>query len=137
MTNAEQVANAFHIALKTENWSALRYVLTDDASWILPGDNAVSGLAENADEVVARARLIASYGMKFDLKYTLLSQSNMTLFQHNKAKRGGRSFDQHVATVCRLRDAQISQIETFVSDLDGFSRFFIKDDNQDAGQGLT
>lgn len=75
--------------------------------------------------MVERARLVASYGMHFDLLYVLYSQTNMALSQHNTAEHGGRRFDQHVATVCRLRGAQICQIETFVSDLDGFNRFFV------------
>lgn len=128
-TAAEHVANAFHAALSTEDWSALRGLFTDDANWILPGDNAISDPAENADAVVARARLIASYGMRFDLKHVLVSRSNMALSQHNTAERDGRRFDQHVATVCRLRGDQMWQIETFVSDLDGFNRFFVRKAN--------
>ncbi|GJG86758.1 hypothetical protein tb265_19390 [Gemmatimonadetes bacterium T265] len=124
-TAALDVAHAFHAALAAEDWGALRGVFTDDARWILPGDNAVSGPAEGADAVVARARLIATYGMKFDLEHVVASRSNMALLQHNTAECGGRRFDEHVATVCRLRGDRISEIETYVSDLAGFDRFFV------------
>ena len=126
MTIAEQVANAFHAALAAEDWTALRGLFTEDARWLLPGDNAIFGEANDADAVVARARLIARYGMRFDLRYVLVSRSNMALSQHNTAESGGSRFDQHVATVCRLRGNQICEIETFVSDLDGFNRFFAR-----------
>lgn len=121
---AQQAANAFHAALAAEDWGALRGVLTDDARWILPGGNAISGPAEGADAVVDRARLVATYGMRFDLRHVLLSRANMALSQHNTAESGGRRFDEHVATVCRLRGGRICEIETFVSDLAAFDQFF-------------
>ena len=96
---AKDVANDLHTALENEDWVALRAVLTDDARCNLPGENAISGAAEGADAVVARARLIASYGMRFELQYILVSRSDMALSQHNTAQRDGRQFDQHVATV--------------------------------------
>lgn len=134
MTVAEQVASAFHAALASGSWTATCGLCTDDARWILPGDNAISGEADEVNAVVARARLIASYGMRFDLKYVLVSRSNMALSQHNTAEHSGRCLDQYVATVWRLRGDQICEIETFVSDLDGFNRFFAGQPNLgDAG----
>lgn len=125
MNTQLQVASAVHAALKNEDWTALRQLFTDDARWLMPGDNAVSGPAQGGDAVVARAQLIAAYGMRFELLATLVSHANVALSQHNTADHAGRHFAQHVATVMTLRGDRIAQIETFVSDLDNFNRFFV------------
>jgi ketosteroid isomerase-like protein len=35
--------------------------------------------------------------------------------------------DEHLATVCTLRDGRIVAIETYLSDLDGMNAFFARD----------
>ena len=98
----------------------------DDATWTLPGDNVISGTAKGADAVVERARLIASYGLSFNLENILLSRNNMALALHNTAERDGIRLDEKLATVCHLRDGKIAEIETFLSDVPGMDRFFVK-----------
>lgn len=102
----------------------MRQLLHDDATWTLPGDNAISGTAVGADAVVERARLIASYSVSFELEHILLSRDNMALGLHNTAERNGVHLDEHLATVCRLREGRIAEIETFLSDVPGMDRFF-------------
>ncbi len=123
---AERVTNAFHEAPANEDWGALHGVLTEDASWILPGDNAMPDPAKDADVVMEQARFIASYNMRLDLRHVLVSRLNMALYQHNTAERAGQRFGEEVATVCSPRGERIRRIETFVSDLDGSDRFFAK-----------
>jgi ketosteroid isomerase-like protein len=124
MLPAEDLARNFHAALLARDWALLRSFLTDDARWDLPGDNYISGPAEGAAAVVERARLIASYGVAFKLNYVLLSRDNMALSLHNTAERDGTHLDEHLATVCRLKDGRIREIETFLSDVPGMNRFF-------------
>lgn len=124
MTTPEDIAKAFHGALVNRDWPAMRALFHDDASWTLPGDNAISGTATGADAVVERAKLIASYGLSFKLENILLSRDNMALALHNTAERDGVRLDEKLATVCRLRDGSIAEIETFLSDVPGMNRFF-------------
>ncbi|WP_254223978.1 nuclear transport factor 2 family protein [Burkholderia multivorans] len=63
------LAKQFHAALTRRDWQAIRKLLTDDATWVLPGDNQISGPAVGAEAVVARAELIASFGLNFELKH--------------------------------------------------------------------
>jgi hypothetical protein len=56
---AHALGKQFHSALSTGDLAAIRTLLHDDATWTLPGDNAVSGMAVGADAVVERARTIA------------------------------------------------------------------------------
>lgn len=113
--DAETLALAFHAALVAKDWSAMRDLFQEDATWTLPGDNVISGRATGIDAVIDRAKLIASYDLSFALEHVLLSRDNMALCLHNTAERIGIRLDEHLATVCRLRDGRIQDVETFLS----------------------
>lgn len=83
----------------------------------------ISGTAVGGDAVVERARLIAGYGLTFELEQILLSRDNMALALHNTAERDGVRLDEHLATVCLLRDGRIAEIETYLSDVPGMTGF--------------
>jgi uncharacterized protein len=119
------VARSFHTALSTRDWLALRALLTDDATWTLPGDNLISGKVFGADDVVGRARKIAGFGLTFALERILVSRDNVTVCLHNTASREGRILDEHLATVCFLRGGKIAAIESYLSDIGGMNAFFI------------
>ena len=121
-----ELARAFHAALLARDWGAIRAMMADDAEWTLPGDNAISGAAQGADAVVERARLIASYGLKFELLHILSSRSDVALGLHNTAERDGRRLDEHLTTVLRIQNGKIAAIETFLSDVEGMNAFFGK-----------
>ncbi|MBO8202869.1 nuclear transport factor 2 family protein [Streptomyces smyrnaeus] len=119
------LGRSFHQALVSGDWDRLRALLHDDATWTLPGDNAISGTADGADAVVERAQLIASYGLDFELLHLLVSRENMALSLHNTARREDAVLDEYLATVCRLRDGKIASIETYLSDVPGMNAFFV------------
>jgi uncharacterized protein len=119
------IARRFHATLVARDWSTMRDLLTDDAQWTLPGDNTISGTAIGADAVVERGRKIAGYGLRFELLHILVSRSNVALSLHNTAQRGEIVLDEYLATVCRLRDGKIAEIETYLSDVDGMNAFFV------------
>ena len=128
MTNSHtqlDIARRFHAALVARDWNALRVLLTDDAQWTLPGDNTISGTAIGADAVVERGRKIASYGLNFELLHILVSRDNVALSLHNTARQDDRVLDEYLATVCRLKDGRIAEIETFLSDVDSMDAFFV------------
>ena len=115
----------FHGALAKRDWGALEGLVTEDATWSLPGENAVSGRAIGRDEVVARARKLAGYGVRFDLRHVLVGRDNVALSLHNTGHREGVVLDEQVAIVCRLRDSRIAGIETYLSDVAGMNAFFV------------
>ncbi|WP_425578251.1 nuclear transport factor 2 family protein [Streptomyces albiaxialis] len=124
-TAALALGRTFHQALTTGDWAGIRALLHDDATWTLPGDNTISGTAEGADAVVERAKLIASYGLRFELLHLLVSRENLALSLHNTAHREDADLDEHLSTVCRLRDGRIADIETYLSDVPGMNAFFV------------
>jgi ketosteroid isomerase-like protein len=119
-----ELATIFHGALARKDWAALQTIMSADVTWTLPGDNQISGTAEGLDAVIARAELIASYGLDFDLQHVLISRDNMALSLRNTARRGELVLDEHLATVCRIRDGRIVAIETYLSDVNGMNSFF-------------
>jgi ketosteroid isomerase-like protein len=120
-----QLGKQFHSYLIARDWDGIRTLLTDDATWSLPGDNTISGTAEGADAVVERAKKIASYGLNFELLHILVSRENMALSLHNTAHRDDAQLDEYLSTVCRLRDGKIASIETYLSDVTGMNAFFV------------
>ncbi|MFB8179162.1 nuclear transport factor 2 family protein [Streptomyces sp. NPDC055966] len=120
-----QLGRTFHACLAARDWEGIRALLTDDVTWTLPGDNAVSGTADGAEAVVERAKKIASYGLDFELLHILVSPENMALSLHNTARRGEVRLDEYLSTVCRLRDGKIASIETYLSDVPGMDAFFV------------
>lgn len=128
MQSPEDLAKTFYASLIGRDWTGMRALFHDDATWTLPGDNAISGTAVGADAVIARAQLIAGYGLSFELEHILLSRDNMALGLHNTAERDGVTLDEHLATVCRVREGRIAEVETFLSDVPGMDRFFARRD---------
>jgi uncharacterized protein len=126
MTNtAHALGKQFHAALSIGDWAAIRALLHDDATWSLPGDNTVSGIAVGGDAVVERARTIAGYGLHFELLHILVSRENVALSLHNTARRGDAVLDEYLSTVCRLHEGKIAAIETYLSDVPGMNAFFV------------
>jgi uncharacterized protein len=122
---ALDLARSFHQALISLDWDGIRALLHDDATWTLPGDNTISGMADGADAVVERAQRITSYGLNFELLHLLVSRENMALSLHNTARREDAVLNEYLATVCQLRDGKIASIETYLSDVPGMNAFFV------------
>jgi hypothetical protein len=62
-----EIRDKVHAALAARDWSALRALLADDATWALPGDNPILEKAVGADEVTALAQRIAGFGLNVAL----------------------------------------------------------------------
>ena len=120
----QELAAIFQRALTTKDWTLLRTIMDLEVTWTLPGDNQISGTAVGVEAVIARAELIASYGLTFTLEHVLVSRDNMALALHNTARRNGLVLDEHLATVCTIRDDHIVSIETYLSDLESMDKFF-------------
>lgn len=123
----QDIGTAFHKALIARDWAALREIMAPEVTWTLPGNNRVSAPAAGVDAVLARAELIASYGVTFTLQHVLVSRDNVALSLHNTARRGDLVLDEYLATACTVTDGRITAIETFLSDVDGMDAFFSDD----------
>ncbi|WP_440902327.1 nuclear transport factor 2 family protein [Actinosynnema sp.] len=121
---ARALGERFHAALVAGDWAALRALLHPDATWTLPGDNAVSGVVVGADAILERVRLIAGHGVSFELLHVLVGREDVALSLHNTARRDDAVLDEHLSVVCRLRDGRIARIETYLSDVPGMDAFF-------------
>jgi ketosteroid isomerase-like protein len=120
----KKLAETFLNAVGTQNWDLLHSIITEDISWTLPGTSLISGEVNSANAIITRAQQIVSYGVNMELKHILYGQYNVALSIHNQASRGELVLDEHLATVCTIRDGKISKIETYLSDIDGVNAFF-------------
>ena len=119
------IARQFLEALRSRDWGLLRSLITDDIVWTLPGTSLISGEASGVDAVIGRAQRIVSYGLTFNLNHILIGQSGLALSLHNTARKGTQSLDEHLATVCTLRDGKICEINTYLSDVEMVNAFFV------------
>jgi hypothetical protein len=120
----QQIAEKFLNALRSHNWELMRTLMDPDIIWSLPGSSRISGEAHGVDAVISRCQLITSYGLNFALKHVLYGQFGFALSLNNTAKCGGMVLDEHLATVCSLREEQIGRIDTYLSDLPMANAFF-------------
>ncbi|WP_246542678.1 nuclear transport factor 2 family protein [Paludibacterium yongneupense] len=119
------IARQFHAALIKGDWAAIRALLSDDAKWILPGDNTISSPAQGAEAIVERAQKIAGYQLEFELLHILSGPKDAALHLHNTAERGDIKLDEYLATILRIEDGKIIFIETFLSDVAAMNTFFV------------
>jgi ketosteroid isomerase-like protein len=119
------VAHQFLTGLQKRDWDLLRSIMTEDIVWSLPGSSLISGEAHGLDAVIKRSQLIVSYGLTFTLKNILYGQYGVALSLHNTAKRGNLVLDEHLATVCLLREGKICAINSYLSDVDMLNAFFV------------
>ena len=126
MTDDErhELASRFIHGLLDHDWERMRSALADDATWSLPGETGVSGLAEGADAVVERGRAIVSGGVSIELQYILLGRDNAAVMLHNTGRRGDAVLDEHLTTVFTLRAGRIAALETLISDVPMLNAFF-------------
>jgi uncharacterized protein len=120
----QEIGEKFLIALRTHDWDLMRTIMAPDVVWSLPGSSRISGEAHGVDVVIARCQLITSYGLNFCLKHALYGQFGFALSLHNTAKRGDLVLDEHLATVCSLREDKIRRIDTYLSDVPMANAFF-------------
>jgi len=120
----KKLAETFLNSIATQNWDLLHSIITENISWTLPGTSLISGEVNGANAIITRAQQIVSYGASLELKHILYGQYNVALSVHNQAIRGELILDEHLTTVCTIRDGKISKIETYLSDIDGVNAFF-------------
>jgi uncharacterized protein len=98
-------------------------VVEDDESYRI----AMNRLLKSAGlpAVIGRTQRIVGYGLAFELNHILIGQSGLALSLDNAARKGTQSLDEHLATVCTLRDGKICEINTYLSDVEMVNAFFV------------
>ena len=118
------IATAFLFSLKSRNWQAMHTLLTDDASWTLPGTSLLSGEAKGSDAVVDRARKLRNFGVMLELLHVIYSMRGVALSLHNTASRGDLKLDEYVVIAMELRDGKVFKLTTYLNDIAGINNFF-------------
>lgn len=122
---AVSLGTGFYTAVSTGDWSLLPAVLHPEVTWTFPVNNVISGTARGIDGIIEQALLIGSYGVVINLEYVMMGMSSFILKLHNTTRRGSLVLDEHLGTVCTLRDALIATADTHLSDVEGMDAFFV------------
>ncbi len=123
-TDHREIAKQFLTGLRTRDADLLRSILHENAVWSLPGNSLISGEARGAEAVIARAQTIRDHGMTFTLKHLLVGHHGAALSLHNTARRADLTFDQDLATVLHIRDGKVTEIDTYMSDVEMVNIYF-------------
>jgi ketosteroid isomerase-like protein len=119
------VAEEFRAAQLAGDRARLRTVLSEDVTWVLAGDNTVSGEARGVDEVFARFDQLAHYGVHIDIEHITIGRDGAALIMHNTGEHDGRILDEHLVSTMAVTDGRIVRIDTHLSDLDMMNAYFI------------
>ena len=127
MTESEkkEIALKFINALGSRDGSLLRSIMTDDVVWSLPGKSPMSGEALGVDAILKRSETLHRYGVKIEIDHVVYGFQDVALHLHNTGKQGNKVLDEHLTTVCRLRENKIHRLDTFISDVDMLNGFFV------------
>jgi ketosteroid isomerase-like protein len=121
----KDVAQKFLGGLRNRDWESMRSIMHADVVWSLPGTSLMSGEARGVEAVIKRAQMIAAYGLQVSVKHVLFGLDGVTLSLNNTAKRGELVFDEHLATVCSIREGKVWKIDTYLHDVEMLNTFFV------------
>jgi ketosteroid isomerase-like protein len=127
MTEVEkkEIAETFIAGLGNQDANLLKSIMTDDVVWSLPGTSLMSGEAHGIDAIMKRSETLRRYGVKIEIERVVFGFKDVGLHLHNTGKRGDRILDEHLTTVCQLRDNKIHRLDTFISDVETLNAFFV------------
>ena len=123
--SARFLADRFFHAVSTGDWPSLTDILTPDATWTFPGDNTLSGVSTGVEQIAAQAQLIGSYGVKIGFEYVMFGTDSFIIKLHNTGRRDDLILDEHLGTVCTVRDGRIATADTHLSNIDAMNSFFV------------
>ena len=121
----QHLAEEFSRSILARDWPALAQVLTPDATWTFPGNNTLSGTVTGPAQIAAKAELILTYDVQIGVEYVMFGATSFIIKLHNTGRRGDLVLDEHVGTVCTVRDGRIASAETHLSDITVSDAFFV------------
>ena len=126
MTESEKkhLATTFIQSLKARDPVLLASVTHPDVVWSIPGTCLVSGEAKGVDGIIARANNFAKYSLNIEILYVLYGFKDVALSLHNTGTHAGRVLDEHLTTMCHLRDGKIARLDTLISDVQMLNDYF-------------
>lgn len=120
-----RIADGWIKLARTRDPLLMRELLTEDVVWTLPGSSKMSGEARGRDGVLRRLQVLSGYGVNIDFRHVLHGLEDVAVLLHNTGEHNGRTLDEHLITLLRLRDGKIYRAETLISDVAGLNAFFI------------
>lgn len=123
--NKQALAKRYIDVIRSGDRALLEATMTEDIVWSLPGASKMSGEARGYDEIIKRIQTFASFGVDIDFEFVLYGLDNVAVQLHNTGSRDGKTLDEHLVTVCTIRDEKICHLQTFLSDVQMLNGFFV------------
>jgi uncharacterized protein len=119
------LATSFIDALRSMDAKGFERIMTGDVIWTLPGSSLVSGVAHGVEGILKRAKAIVDRGVTLEVMHVVLGHEGVALLLHNTGKWKGKVLDEHLTTVCTLRDGKIARLDTYISDIPMVNDYFV------------
>jgi ketosteroid isomerase-like protein len=102
----------------------VKSVAVADIVWTFAGKSRISGEARGVEGIMKRARVIASYNVKFEIIRSVLGFDGVAMLLHNTGMANGRVLDEQLAAVFTFRGEKIARLDTYLSDVAMMENFF-------------
>jgi ketosteroid isomerase-like protein len=117
----KELVHHFLAAMNRMDVDAIGALLTDDATWTMPGDLPVSGRHEGREAVLGdflakAAALFEPGSLRFELE-TVLIEGTYAIAEYTGTGRAAdrrREYCNHYCMVFELRDGQISAVREYL-----------------------
>lgn len=117
----KRLVRDFLAAMNRMDVDAVGALLTDDATWTMPGDLPVSGRHEGRDAVLGdflahAAALFEAGSLRFELE-TIVSEGRHAIAEYTgtgRAADGHREYHNRYCMVFELRDGYISAVREYL-----------------------
>lgn len=120
----QQLATDFLAGLIDHDFDRMHAALAPSATWSVPGDTAISGVADGADAVVERARAVAAGGVSIELQHFLRGVDRVAVLLHNTGRREETVLDEQVVIAFTTSAGRITAAENLISDVPMLDAFF-------------
>jgi uncharacterized protein len=117
-------ARRFLSVLGNPDADVVKSVAVADIVWTFPGKSRISGEARGVEGIMERARVIASYNVKFEIIRSVLGFDGVAMLLHNTGMANGRVLDEQLAAVFTFRGEKIARLDTYLSDVAMMENFF-------------
>ncbi len=83
------------------------------------------GEALGVDAILRRAEILHEYKVNVAVQHVVFGFRDLALLLDNTGHSGEKFLDEHLTTVCLLREDKIYRLDTYISDVEMLNAFFV------------
>ncbi len=117
------IAGEMLAASRRQDWERVAELLDPEVVWNMPGNSRISGVAVGRQAVIERAKVIDAAKLTVEPQHVHIGYRSIVVTIHNTAEKPV-PLEEWLALVFEFRDGLITTIDTHLSDIPMFERFY-------------